>query len=48
MDKEKVLQLALMLSDIAEGANNLIEAVKLISTAIDDVADMLREYATSE
>ena len=48
MEKDKVLQLALMLSDIAEGAGNLMESIKLISSAIDDVADMLRAYATSE
>ena len=48
MDKEKILQIALMLADVAEGAGAMLDSIKLIATSIDDVADMLREYATSE
>ncbi len=48
MDKEKALQMALMISDIAEGAEALLDSIKLIASGLDDVANMLREYATSD
>ena len=48
MDKEQILQLALMISDIAEGSGALLDAVKLISSGLDDVANVLREYAVSD
>lgn len=48
MDKEKVLQIALMISDIAEGAGALVDSIKLIASGLDDVANILREYATSD
>lgn len=48
MDKEKALQMALMISDIAEGAGTLVDSIKLIASTLDDVANMLREYATKE
>ena len=48
MEKEQALQLALTISDIAEGAEALLESIKLISSSLDDVANLLREYATSD
>ena len=48
MDKEKALQLALIISDIAEGAGALAESLKLITSGLDDVANIIRDYATSE
>lgn len=48
MDKEKALQLALIISDIAEGAVAMVESLKLISSGLDDVANIIRDYATSE
>lgn len=48
MDKEKALQLALIISDIAEGAGALVESLKLIASGLDDVANIIRDYATSE
>ena len=48
MDKEKALQLALIISDIAEGAGALVESLKLITSGLDDVANMIRDYATSK
>ena len=48
MDKEKALQLALIISDIAEGAVAMVDSIKLIASALDDVANILREYATSD
>jgi hypothetical protein len=48
MDKEKALQMALMISDIAEGAGALVDSIKLIASGLDDVANILREYATSD
>lgn len=48
MDKEKALQLALIISDIAEGAGTLVDSIKLIASGLDDVANILREYATSD
>ena len=48
MDKEKLLQLALIISDIAEGAGALVESFKLIASGLDDVANIIRDYATSE
>lgn len=47
MDKEKALQMALIISDIAEGTVALLDSIKLIASGLDDVANMLREYATS-
>jgi len=48
MDKEKALQMALMISDIAEGAEALLDSIKLIASGLDDVANIIREYATSD
>ena len=47
MDKEKALEMALILSDIAEGAGALADSIKLIVSGLDDVANMLRDYPTS-
>ena len=48
MDKKKALQMALIISDIAEGAGALVDSIKLIASGLDDVANILREYATSD
>ncbi len=48
MDKEKALQLALIITDIAEGAGSLVESLKLIASGLDDVANIIRDYASSE
>ena len=48
MDKEKALQMALILSDIAEGCGTMLDSIKLIESGLEDMAEMLREYATSE
>lgn len=45
MDKKKSLQMALMVSDIAEGAGALLESIKLIASGLDDVSNI---YSTSD
>ena len=46
MDKDKMMQIALMLADAAEGCQGAIESLKLAATALDDTANYLREAAT--
>ena len=36
------------LSDIAEGLGTIIEALKLVSNGLDDVANLMRDSVTSE
>lgn len=48
MDDEKKMTLVLTLSDIAEGINTTIEALRLIANGLDDVANLLRETVTTE
>ena len=48
MDNEKKMQLVLTLSDIAEGLGTIVEALKLVSNGLDDVANLLRETVTTE
>lgn len=46
VDKEKVLHLALLLSDVAEGAGLLLDALKLVESSLDDIANTLRAEAS--
>ncbi len=48
MDDEKKMTLVLTLSDIAEGINTTIDALRLIANGLDDVANLLRETVTTE
>lgn len=48
MDNDKKMTLVLTLSDIAEGINTTIEALKLIANGLDDVANLMRESIASE
>ena len=48
MDDEKKMTLVLTLSDIAEGINTTIEALRLIANGLDDVANLLRGTVTNE
>ena len=48
MDEEKKMTLVLTLSDIAEGLNTAIEALKLIANGLDDVANLLRDTVKGE
>lgn len=48
MDDEKRMTLVLTLSDIAEGINTTIEALRLIANGLDDVANLLRGTVTTE
>ena len=43
MDNDKKMLYVLTLSDIAEGLGTIIEALKLISNGLDDVANLLRD-----
>lgn len=45
MDKDKMMQLALMLSDISEGIGLMLDALKLTANGLDDVANTFRELA---
>ena len=45
MDKDKMMQLALMLSDISEGIGLMLDALKLTASGLDDVANTFRELA---
>ena len=48
MDDEKKMTLVLSLSDIAEGINTTIEALRLIANGLDDVANLLRDTVKGE
>lgn len=48
MDDNRKMQFALILSDIAEGIGGLMDNLKLMSNALDDVANMLRDEASIE
>lgn len=48
MSNEKKMQLVLTLSDIAEGLGTIIEALKLVSNGLDDVANLLRDTVKGE
>ena len=48
MSNDKKMQLVLTLSDIAEGLGTIIEALKLVSNGLDDVANLMRDSVTSE
>ena len=48
MDNEKKMTLVLTLSDIAEGINTTIEALRLIANGLDDVANLLRDTVKGE
>lgn len=48
MNNEKMMQLALMLSDISEGIGLMLDALKLTASGLDDVANTFREIAGVE
>lgn len=48
MDKEKLLEIALILADCAEGCQTMIDSLKLTASSLDDTANILREMATKE
>lgn len=48
MDDEKKMTLVLTLSDIAEGINTTIEALRLVANGLDDVANLLRDTVKGE
>ena len=43
MENDKKMVFVLTLSDIAEGLGTIVEALKLISNGLDDVANLLRD-----
>lgn len=48
MSNDKKMQLVLTLSDIAEGLGTIIEALKLVTNGLDDVANLLRDTVKGE
>ena len=48
MENDKKMLYALTLSDIAEGLGTIIEALKLISNGLDDVANLMRDSVAKE
>ncbi len=48
MDNDKKMTLVLTLSDIAEGINTTIQALKLVANGLDDVANLLRDTVQKE
>lgn len=47
MDKDKLLEIALILADCAEGCQTMIDSLKLTATSLDDTANLLRSMATN-
>lgn len=45
MDREKLMQFALVLADAAEGCQTMVESLKLTAAALDDAANLLRDAA---
>ncbi len=48
MDNDKKMLYVLTLSDIAEGLGTIIEALKLISNGLDDVANLMRDSVSNQ
>lgn len=48
MDEDKRMLYVLTLSDVAEGINTAIEALKLIANGLDDVANLMRDTVKNE
>ena len=48
MDNDIKMLYVLTLSDIAEGLGTIIEALKLISNGLDDVANLMRDSVSNQ
>lgn len=46
MDENKLLEIALILADCAEGCQTMIDSLKLTAESLDDTANILRDMAT--
>jgi hypothetical protein len=47
MDEDKLLEIALILADCAEGCQTMMESLKLTATSLDDTANILRGMTTN-